>query len=228
MMHVLFHGRDRRATIPSPPLLPPGLTRAGVKTPAVMAWNSCRNPGTAMANGLNSPCVACGKLVRRDQGVASRDRGIFDLQCFLDGTPEKKTPEVSVPPNQTLLGVHVFIVEDNDSSLELLRTAMEYSGAFVSTARDAAEGKAMLREIRPHVLVSDIAMPHDGLEMVREVIRFAADTGLIIPAVAISAGSDGRESQLLEAGFAAFIPKPLDPFVLAGVVAKLARESAKK
>lgn len=78
----------------------------------------------------------------------------------------------------------------------------------------------MLREIHPHVLVTDITMPHDGIEMVREVIRFAAETDLVIPAVAISAGADGRE-HLREAGFDAFLPKPLDPFVLADVVAKL-------
>ncbi len=151
----------------------------------------------------------------------------MDLPCFLDGTPEKRTPGASVPQNQTLLGIHVLVVEDNDSTLDLLRAALEYSGAFVTTARDAAEGKAMLREVRPHVLVSDIAMPHDGLELVREVIRFAADTGVVIPAVAISAGLDGRD-RLREAGFAAFIPKPLDPFVLAEVVATLAQERGKK
>jgi CheY-like chemotaxis protein len=180
-----------------------------------------------MASTFDSPCVTCGKLVLRNQGVAYRDGRIIDLPCFLDDMTGKHTPGAPVPQNQRLLGVHVFVVEDNDSTLELLHAALEYSGAFVTTARDAAAGKAMLREVRPHVLVSDIAMPHDGLEMVREVIRFAADTGLVIPAVAISAGTDGRD-HLREAGFAAFIPKPLDPFVLAGVVAKLAQERGTK
>jgi hypothetical protein len=45
-------------------------------------------------------------------------------------------------------------------------------------------------------------------------------------AVAISAGVDGRE-HLREAGFAAFLPKPLDPFALAEVIAKLHQERRK-
>ena len=164
-------------------------------------------------------CLTCGKLVLRDQGVVFRDGGIIDLPCFLDGALTNEHP---VQPNQTLLGVHVLVAEDNQSALEILRAALEYAGGFVTTAKDAIEGKAMLREVHPHVLVTDISMPQDGLAMVRDVMAFAAETGLIVPAVAISAGRDSRD-HLREAGFAASIPKPLDPFVLAEVVAKLHR-----
>jgi CheY-like chemotaxis protein len=163
-------------------------------------------------------CVICGKLVRQNQGVAFQAGRIADLPCYLDGTATM----ASLPPHQRLLGVHVFVVDDNEITRDLLQAALEYSGAFVTTAMDATEGKAMLRQTRPHVLVSDIAMPNDGLEIVREVIRFAAEAGLVIPAVAISGDGDGRD-HLREAGFAAFLPKPFDPFVLAEVVAKLAQ-----
>jgi CheY-like chemotaxis protein len=163
-------------------------------------------------------CFICGKLVLRHHGVAFHEGRITDLACYLDGT----ATTASLPPNQRLLGVHVFIVDDNEATRDLLRAALEYAGAFVTTAMDATQGKAMLREARPHVLVSDIAMPNDGLEIVREVIRFAAETELVIPAVAISGGGDGRD-HLREAGFAALLPKPFDPLVLAQVVAKLAQ-----
>ena len=163
-------------------------------------------------------CFVCGKFILHDQGVAFHGGTITDLACYLDGPATTG----SLPPNQKLLGVHVFIVDDSEITRDLLRAAIECSGAFVTTAMDATEGKAMLRETRPHVLVSDIAMPNDGLEIVREVIRFAAETGLVIPAVAISGGRDGRD-HLREAGFAAFIPKPFDPLVLTEVVAKLAQ-----
>jgi CheY-like chemotaxis protein len=171
-------------------------------------------------------CLTCGRLVLRDQGVAFRDGGIIDLPCFLEGKPEPLTHGAPAPPNQTLLGVHVCVVEDDGRVRELLCAVLEYSGGFVTTAKDATEGKAMLRDVHPHVLVTDISMPNDGLEMVREVIVFAAETGLVVPAVAISGSRDGRD-HLREAGFAAFIPKPLDPFVLAVVVAKLHQERRK-
>ena len=170
---------------------------------------------------VRDDCLTCGKLVLRDQGVAFRDGGIIDVPCFLaGGNPEKQLDRASVPPNQTLVGVHVLVAEDNQSTMEMLRAVLEYAGGFVTTAQDATEGKAMLREVRPHVLVTDISMPHDGLAMVRDVMAFAAETGLVIPAVAISGGRDSRD-HLREAGFAALMPKPLDPFVLASLVAKL-------
>lgn len=181
---------------------------------------------TPMARTYDDTCLTCGKLVPRYQGVAFRDGRIVDLPCYLDGTPDTHASRrTSVPPNQRLLGVHVLVIDDHEGGLELLRTALEYSGAFVTTATGTLEGKAILREVRPHVLVTDIAMPNNGLEMVRDVIVFAAETGIVIPTVAISAGGDGRH-HLREAGFAAFIPKPLDPFVLAEVVAKLKSETA--
>lgn len=169
-------------------------------------------------------CLTCGNLVPHDQGVAFRDGRIIDLACYIDGAASTHAARpASVPANQKLLGVHVLVVDDTVSTVDLLRAALEYCGGFVTTADNALDGRAILQQVRPHVLVSDIAMPHDGLEVVRQVTLFAAETGVVIPAIAISAGSDGRD-HLREAGFAAFLPKPLDPFVLADLVAKLHRE----
>ena len=173
---------------------------------------------------LRDDCLTCGNLVPHDRGVRFQGERIIDLACYVDGAASTHAARpASVPANQRLLGVHVLVLDDTDSTLELLRAALEYSGGFVTTAENAVAGQAILREVRPHVLVTDIAMPHDGLQMVRQVILFAAETGLVIPAVAISAGPDGRD-HLRQAGFAAFVPKPLDPFVLADVVARLHQE----
>jgi len=45
----------------------------------------------------------------------------------------------------------------------MLRVALEYCGALVTTAASAEEANRVLATLRPHVLVSDIAMPDDGL-----------------------------------------------------------------
>jgi CheY-like chemotaxis protein len=52
--------------------------------------------------------------------------------------------------------------EDTDDSREMLRVALEYCGALVTTAASAEEAKRVLATLRPHLLVSDIAMPDDG------------------------------------------------------------------
>jgi len=116
-----------------------------------------------------------------------------------------------------LAGVHVLVVEDTDDSREVLRVVLEYCGALVTTAESAEQAKRILETIRPHVLVTDIAMPDDGLELIREVKAVAESKGIHIAAIAITAYPDRRE-ELLAEGFAELLEKPLDPMTLCGVV----------
>ena len=121
-----------------------------------------------------------------------------------------------------LAGVHVLIVEDTDDSREVLRVVLEYCGALVTTAESAEKAKRILETLRPHVLVTDIAMPDDGLELIREVKAAAQTKGLHIPAIAITA-YQGRRDELLAEGFADLLEKPLDPMMLCGVVRRHAQ-----
>jgi CheY-like chemotaxis protein len=116
-----------------------------------------------------------------------------------------------------LTGVHVLVVEDTDDSREMLRVSLEYCGALVTTAASATEAKKVLEHLRPHVLVSDIAMPDNGLELIREVMTVAGEKGVHIPGIAVTAYHDRRE-ELLAAGFAELVEKPLNPIALCGVI----------
>ena len=116
-----------------------------------------------------------------------------------------------------LAGVHVLVVEDTDDSREVLKVVLEYCGALVTTAESAEKAKRILETIRPHVLVTDIAMPDDGLELIREVKAVAESKGIHIPAIAITA-YQGRREELLAERFAELLEKPLDPITLCGVV----------
>ena len=121
-----------------------------------------------------------------------------------------------------LEGVHVLVVEDTDDSRELLRLALEHCGALVTAATSAADAKRVLETIRPHVMVSDIAMPDDGLELIREVKTISETKGLHILTIAITACRDRRE-ELLAEGFAELVEKPLDPIRLCGIVRRHAQ-----
>jgi CheY-like chemotaxis protein len=118
---------------------------------------------------------------------------------------------------QDLAGVHVLLVEDTDDSREALRVLLEFCGAQVTAAASASEAKRVLETIRPHVLVSDISMPDDGLEVVREVKAAALARGVHIPAIAITAYR-GRREELLVEGFVDLVEKPFDPLTLCQVV----------
>jgi PleD family two-component response regulator len=50
---------------------------------------------------------------------------------------------------QDLAGVDILVVEDTDDSREMLRMALEYCGALVTTAASAEEAKRILDSIRP-------------------------------------------------------------------------------
>lgn len=123
---------------------------------------------------------------------------------------------------QDLAGVHVLVVEDTDDSREMLRVALEYCGALVTAAASAAEAKRVLETLRPHILVSDIAMPDDGIELIREVKAVAESKGLRIPAIAITA-YHGRREELLAEGFAELVEKPVDPLTLCGTIRRHAK-----
>jgi CheY-like chemotaxis protein len=123
---------------------------------------------------------------------------------------------------QELAGVHVLVVEDTDDSREMLRIALEYCGALVTIAESVDKAKRILQTLRPHVLVSDIGMPDNGLEMIREVKRLAETNDLHIPTIAITAYR-GRRQELLAEGFAELVEKPLDPIALCGAVRRHVR-----
>ena len=129
-----------------------------------------------------------------------------------------------VSTHRDLKGVHVLVVEDTDDSREMLRTALEYCGALVTTAASLEEAKRILTTLRPHILVTDLAMPNDGLALIREVMRAARATGIPnIPAIAISAHR-GRREELLDEGFVELVEKPINPIAFCAVVRRHTRD----
>jgi CheY-like chemotaxis protein len=127
-------------------------------------------------------------------------------------------------PAWNLSGVRVLIVEDSTDSRELLGLVFEFRGAHVRTAASAEEGKRLLYEECPDVVVSDIAMPGpgDGIDVVRAVKALADARGLHIPVIAITAQGH-RRRELLAEGFVDLVEKPLDPIALCGVVRRHAQ-----
>ena len=110
-------------------------------------------------------------------------------------------------------GVHVLIVEDTDDSREVLRLTLQSCGALVTSVATAKEAESLLRELRPHILVTDITMPDDGITLIRAVRAMATAQGIRVPTVAITAAR-GRSAELLAEGFVEVLQKPLDPIEL--------------
>jgi len=130
-------------------------------------------------------------------------------------------PHTGLP---SLNGVRVLLVDDLEDARDLITLALVSNGAEVRSAASAAEGLLALGEWRPDVIISDLAMPgEDGCAFIRKVRKLNEDDARNIPAATLTAYVGTKERlKSIEAGFQAFITKPVEWSELVVIVADLA------
>jgi PAS domain S-box-containing protein len=126
-------------------------------------------------------------------------------------------------PSPMLEGVKVLIIDDEPESLLLLSAMLIQSGASVKTAASAEEGFAEVKGWRPDVIVSDIGMPgEDGYSFMKRVKTWARESGVWIPAVALTAYARVEDRmKALASGYQIHVPKPVEPAELITVLVSL-------
>jgi signal transduction histidine kinase len=133
--------------------------------------------------------------------------------------------EPHLPPPPGLGGTHVLVVEDDPDALEAISAVLKRSGAEVTSVHSVPEALIALGRSRTDVLVSDIAMAGmDGITLIRAIRERSQQRGGDVPALALTAYA-GAESQrrALDAGFQAYLTKPIDPTDLVSAVSALTR-----
>jgi CheY-like chemotaxis protein len=121
--------------------------------------------------------------------------------------------------------VRIVVVDDDPDARELLELALHGSGAEVHAAPSARAALEALGSFRPHVLMTDIAMPEeDGYALIRRLRAREAEEGGHLLAVALTAfASQTDREQALALGFDAHLAKPVNVAQLARTVARLVR-----
>jgi len=125
-------------------------------------------------------------------------------------------------PRCDLAGVRVLAVDDEPDSLDIVERILRRAGAEVRTARSMEAAIAAFGNCWPHVVLSDIGMPHhDGYEL---ITRLRALPGArSIPAVALTALARSEDrTRVLRAGFQMHLAKPVDSREVVAVVQNLA------
>lgn len=124
----------------------------------------------------------------------------------------------------SLDNVRVLLVDDDSDTLQFLSLMLAESKAVVETARSVTEALAILEWYRPHVLVSDLAMPNeDGFSLMAKIRALKSFEGTEIPAVALTSYVRVEDrARALAAGFNVFVPKPIEPNELINAIASLA------
>ncbi len=93
----------------------------------------------------------------------------------------------------------------------MLAQTLAHCGAVVTAYETADACIAQLGECVPTVFVCDLSMPNlDGLQFMRRVRALTPERGGRVPAIAITAYyEDFAAAQALEAGFDAYVMKPI-------------------
>ena len=122
-----------------------------------------------------------------------------------------------------LLGVLVLVVDDDPDAREPVRRVLEEAGAEVLAVASKEEAMEAVRQQRPDVLVSDIAMPgQDGYDLMRGIRLLPPGRGGQLPAIALTAYATPEDrDRTLAAGFMTHLAKPVESTVLLAAVAAL-------
>ncbi len=116
----------------------------------------------------------------------------------------------------------IAIVEDKDDVRASLKQLLELDGHQVIEATDGRSGLELILRERPDLALIDIGLPGiDGLEVARALRAGAAGAATRLVAVTGYGGpADLRDG--LEAGFEAYLVKPVDARVLRALIARIA------
>jgi len=133
------------------------------------------------------------------------------------------------PPQPTLRGVSVLVVDDDPQQLAFVRDTLELQGAVVATASSPKEARARFHRDPPDVLLSDLVLNggDDGLSLIRELRNLDVKAGRTTPACALTALARTEDRRrALSAGFQIHVAKPAAPSELVKTVEWLARAHA--
>jgi two-component system chemotaxis response regulator CheY len=110
--------------------------------------------------------------------------------------------------------IRVLIVDDSSVMRKIVQRSLQQAGLELGEVLEASNGieaLAILRQVTPDLILSDINMPAmDGLEFIRQLA--SVETARNVPVVMITTeGSESRVVDALSAGAKGYIRKPFTP-----------------
>jgi CheY-like chemotaxis protein len=127
--------------------------------------------------------------------------------------------------SESLKGVTIVVVDNDEDVREMLRAVLEAQGGSVTAVATAAEAVQAVIDSRPHVMVVDIGLPGvDGYELLHQVRELGEARGGNVTALSLTAFARPEDrTRALQAGFAMHHAKPFDPADVVASVARLVR-----
>jgi signal transduction histidine kinase/ActR/RegA family two-component response regulator len=116
----------------------------------------------------------------------------------------------------------ILIVEDNSDARQALRALLELTGCGVYEAENGSAGIELALRLQLDFILLDIGLPHlDGYEVARRLKAAKPEIGLI---ALTGYGREEDRTRAVEAGFDAYLVKPVDTEQLFAVMHELFRK----
>jgi DNA-binding response OmpR family regulator len=108
------------------------------------------------------------------------------------------------------MGRRILVVEDDEKSRRLLRDVLEYHGFDVCAVPTGEEAVADARAVMPDAALLDIELPGiNGFDVLAHLRSESAGAPMTVIAVTASVMDQDRK-RILDAGFDAYVPKPVN------------------
>ena len=137
---------------------------------------------------------------------------------------ESARPDKAMPrPGPLSIGAPILVVEDDQTTCDVIRAYLESAGHRVVICRSGSEALDFVRQTEPRCLILDVMLPgKDGFEICDEIRR----GGSIVPILFLSARADEPDRvDGLRAGADDYLVKPFSPRELLARVDALLRRS---
>lgn len=162
------------------------------------------------------------------QGTTFTIRLPFE-RCKQSEIPQ--TVSVDAGDDNTLQGLRVLLVEDNDLNAEIAQFTLDRAGAIATHVKDGESAVETFAASAPHeydVVLMDIMMPGiDGLEATRRIRALDREDAATTPIIAVSANAFADDRRLSrEAGMNAHLSKPVSSQELVEVLAHIAADAS--
>jgi CheY-like chemotaxis protein len=157
--------------------------------------------------------------------ISSAISDAFAFTLTLPLLPLAEQPVVSGDdPQAACTGLHVLVVDDEEEARLAIEQVLVTHGAAVDIAANTVAAVSALARDQYDVIVSDLAMPFDDGFMLLYHLRRTPGPNQSIPAVALTAhASNDMRARAVEAGFTAYVTKPVSALALVNIVATVGR-----
>jgi CheY-like chemotaxis protein len=116
--------------------------------------------------------------------------------------------------------VWILVVDHDPPVRRALVEILSYCGALVTPLATAGDALAVMRQVKPDLLVVALSEEDDDAGLIRQVSSLKPEDGGVVPAVAVARGA-ATDDVARARGYQAVVTTPLDPWELCRLVSSL-------